>query len=95
MSDCIPGVYAIVKIFAAKFKANNVYVCIRKYIETHRDPSGEYREDSFKKSILIFDGVELLYMIDSSDYQKPYILDELINEVEKIIDNLQIKNILE
>jgi len=65
-----PGGDAIINIFATKYKANNIYICTRKYVEKKKDIRfGEYIEDIYKKSILVFDGIELLYMFDCKDDQ--------------------------
>jgi hypothetical protein len=79
----------MVSIFSTKFKTNNIYICTRKYVEKKKDPHfGEYTEDTYKKSILAFDGVELLYMIDCMENQNySYNFSELCGLIQNSDEN--------
>jgi hypothetical protein len=92
----IPGGNAIISVFSTKFKNVSIYICTRKYIEKRHDPRlGEYTEDVYKKSILAFDGVELLYMIDcKADQNYSFSFNELFGLIQNTVNIFFEENIL-
>ena len=94
LSDFVPDGNKVMKVYSTKFKKNNVYIAVRKYVETHRDPSGEYKVDVKKITLYVFDGVELLYYIEKHNNFADNPIDYLIREINSLIEKDHVAKII-
>ena len=92
---------AFVSIYSTKLNFNSLYVCSRKYVEDEVFLNGNVFEkhiiDTYKHSLFIFDGVELLYFIDENNHSREYeshLVASLKSKIEHILEDTRIKNIL-
>jgi len=76
LSNIVPDGDVFLSIYSSKLNSNSIYICSRKYIEDEVILNGTLFEkhivDTYKHSIYIFDGVELLYFIDENNHLRDY-----------------------